>query len=437
MEFREGSGRLVRLMMCALIACTPLAAQTAPVPFQRVLELALQHSGTMTIAQADQTKAHDAYLETRAGFLPQVIFGSGLGYSYGVPLSIEGSAPSVFNINSQQFLLNFAQRSLLKASKADWNATRISLEDRKNDVILRTALAYIELDNLAARMKSLEEESQVARKAVYISNARKTEGLDSDLDLKKTQLAAARVEMRIADAQGRADVLRERLSKLTGLPVAAIETMSDSIPKTPEVSQDADAASVAVHSSSDVKLADEKIRSAQLRADAEKKQMLPSIDLAGQYAMLTTFNNYDQYYRKFSRNNYSIGLNIRFPFLDFAQRARADAARADVVKAKAEAQQVRGKVSEAAVELQRSLRQLQAAEEVARLDYEVAKGTVAAVHAKIQSGDATLKDEEQARMDASDKQATYLEAAFALAKAKLEFIRQTGDLQAWALPAGR
>src|SRR5438067_4427435 len=120
-----------RLLSAVLVVVTSSSLIAAPLPFRRAIELAAQHSGAIAIAAADQQKAYETYLETRNMFLPQVVVGSGLGYSAGFPLSLEGAAPSVFNATTQQFLINPAQRAFIRSAKAQWNASALSKEDQR------------------------------------------------------------------------------------------------------------------------------------------------------------------------------------------------------------------------------------------------------------------------------------------------------------------
>jgi len=423
----------LRFLIAVLIAAGALPACAQPVPFRKVIDLALRRSGTMAIAGADRQKAYESYAEARSMYTPQVTLGSGLGYSYGVPLSIEGSAPSIFNITSQQYVFNMAQRDYVRASHLDWNSTRFDVADKRDQVVLDAASSYIELDSLSQRIRALQDEQQAADRAEFISKSRLQEGVDSPLDLKKVQLAGARVRLRMAAAMGSADVLRERLASLTGLKANEIETANETIPKTPEFAQEQNLSQAAADASPVVRFAEEKVKSAELRARAEERQWLPSIDLASQYAMLSTFNNYADFYRKFSRNNYSIGLAIRFPFLNLPQRHRVEQANQDVVRARKEAEATRAQVSENTLKLQRSLRQLAAANEVARLEFEIAQAGVDTTQVKVQNGQANSRDAEQARVEASDRQVSYLESTLELTKAQLQLMRSTGAIQQWAL----
>src|SRR5215831_11584894 len=79
----------------------PTALLADPIPLKRVVELALAHATGAAIAAADEQKAAASYRELRDSYIPQLSTGAGLGWSYGFPLGLEGSAPSLFNVNAQ------------------------------------------------------------------------------------------------------------------------------------------------------------------------------------------------------------------------------------------------------------------------------------------------------------------------------------------------
>ncbi len=84
----------------------PTALLAEPVPLKRVVELALNHATSAGIAAADEQRAAANYRELRDSYIPQLATGAGLGFSYGFPLALEGSAPALFNITAQSALLN-------------------------------------------------------------------------------------------------------------------------------------------------------------------------------------------------------------------------------------------------------------------------------------------------------------------------------------------
>jgi outer membrane protein TolC len=426
-------------LACALFAIPSFGAAADPpadpIPFRNAIELALQRSGVMGIAAINQWRARKTYEEVRANYIPQITIGSGLGYSYGFPLTLEGSAPSVVNFNSDQSFFNLALRQFMKAAKIDWHATSLDIQDKRDAVILDTALTYAQLSQLSSKIKTLGEAQTAAEKAQFVSEQRLQEGVDSKLEVTRSQLVAARIRLRIAEAQDQSDVLRDHLSKLLGLPADQIAVQPDSVPQLPAISQDDDLPARAVESSLAVKMADQKVAAAQARANGEHKAaVMPTVDLASQYAYLAKFNNYDLYYNHYTANNFSGGLNLRIPIFNSVQKAKAQEAEADALIAKKQADLTRNQVSEDTLKLQRSLRQLSAARDVARLEWEVSQGDLEGVKGRVQTGNANVRDQQNAELGSDDKHAAYIDAEFALSRAALQLLRLTGELENWAIP---
>ena len=411
------------------------APAAEPLRFRTAVDLALQHSGVMGIATVSQWRSQKAYQEVRNHWLPQLTAGSGLGYSYGFPLTLEGSAPSVANFTSTQSLFNLSLKEFLKAAKIDWKATSFDVQDKRAEVILDAALSYAQLVNLTGKLATLADAQAAAEKAQFMTEQRLHEGVDSKLDVTKSQLSAARIRLRIADAQGQADVLREHLAKLTGLTTAEIQPDPESMPQLPLFSQEDDLGARAVSNSPVVKLADQKVEAAAARAKGEHRATLPYADIASQYAYLARFNGYDQYFIKYTSNNLAAGLNIKFPFFNPVQKARAAQADADTIVARKQADLTRNQVSENALKLQRSLRQLQAARDVAKLEWQVSQGDLETVQARIQAGTGSTRDAQIAQLEVNDKYAAYLDAEFELTRAGLQLLRLTGELENWAVPS--
>lgn len=427
--------RVVSAVLCFLALSVSLLAQEndKPLAFRTAVELALRNSAATGAGRADLERARATITEARDQFVPSMTVGATLGYSNGFPLSLEGSAPSLFNVNIQGLLLNAAQHEYIKAARSDAQATTALNADRRNDVIMETALDYIQLDLLDSSLTVQKEQEQAAAKLLDIVNQRVQAGLDSQVELTRARLAVARTRLDITRTQTAVDQLRFRLSQLTGLPAKSIRTATETIPQLPSVSQDEDLAGQAVQRSPSVKFADEIAAAKEFRALGEHKQLYPTVDLAGQYAVLARYNNYDVFFKTFERNNLSIGVVIRFPFFNRTLHAAADAAKFDAVKARHEARTVKEQVSAETLKLQRSVQQLAAARDVAQLEHQLAESDIETAHGKIESGEASLKDEQNARVAEHERYTAYLSSSFDLDKTQVQLLRQIGDLENWAL----
>jgi len=437
-------------VLIAVIFLLPKSLPAEPVPLKRVVELALSHATAGGVATADEQRTAAAYRELRDSYIPQVTTGAGLGYSYGFPLSLEGAAPSLFNINAQSAVLNFSLREFLKAARVESTVASLRTEDQRNPTMQDAAQSYEELAKWEQRLQKLQEAQEEANKVQAAVAERVKEGIDSEIDGTRARLSTARIRLRIAQAQGAADVLREHLAKLTGLAASSIQTDPDSIPAAPAAAISDDAPKSAADSSPAVQAAMEHARAQYLRAHGEHKALWPSFDFAAQYALLSRFNNYENYYipskpcfvggtqvlcvtNAFRQNNASIGVSIRFPIFNASQRARAQMADADALKARQQAEAAMNQASEETLRLQRSVSQLEAARDVAELEAEIAQKDLTAVQTRMDAGTANLHDLDNARSQVSERFITLQDVTFELQRAQLGLLRSTGDLEKWAL----
>jgi outer membrane protein TolC len=404
-----------------------------PLPLKRAVELALGHSTAAAIAGADEQHAHDSYLEARDSYLPQMVLSSGLGATWGYPLSLEGSAPSIVNVTAQSPIVNFSLRDFTRAARTDWQATTVQSKDLRNQVMQDTVLSYTELCKWEGLLSHLVEQQTDTLHAEEMVKQRIQQGVDSEVAGKQARLAAAQVRFRMAQAHSAIDQMRERLSHLTGLPAASIEPVPDSIPPFPEVKQEDDLPVQATPTNPAIEAATDRATALDFRARAEHRLLWPTIDFAAQYALLATYNHYQDFFRagSFQEHNATVGVVIRFPFLNFSQRAHAQAADADALRAHKQAEDARSQVSEQTLRLRRSVEQLAAAQDVADLQYQIAQAALEATKTRLDAGNATWHDSENARQEADRLFNALQDANFDLERSRIALLRATGDLPNW------
>jgi len=411
----------------------PASLLAEPVTLHRAVELALKHATGAGIAIADERHASASYRELRNSYIPQLNAGAGIGWSDGFPLSLEGAAPSLFNVTAQSALINPALKDFIRAAQADVAVSTLRSKDQRNQIIQDTVLSYVELAKWEQRLSRLHEAEATEEQTEAAVARRVKEGIDSEMEGSKARLSVARVRLRLAEASGAADVLREHLSKLTGLPTTALEIDPDSTPTLPAVKSEADGVAKAADASPAVQAAVEHARAQYLRVKGEHRSLWPSVDFAAQYANLATYNNYDAYYKHFQPNNATVGVSIHLPFLNYAQHERVKEAESEAFKATKQAEAARNQVSEETLRLQRSVTQMQAARDVAELEYEIAQKNIEAVRTRMESSGANLHDLEDARAQASERLITLQDVTFELERSQVALLRATGDLESWAL----
>lgn len=408
------------------------AAQSEQLTFQEAVARALLNARAIKISHAEDTRVHKAYLEAKGAYIPQVEMGSGAAYTFGFPIG----EPSIFKITSYSLLWNPAQKEYIKAARYEIQASDASVDDKRQQVILETALAYADLERHIRALEMLRKEEEAANQALTIVEQRLAAGIEPQVEQTRAKLTAARVRIKRSQVEGDTDLLRLRLSQLTGASAAGLTTVADSMPRVPAPSDRDDLGKLAGDAASVQALKNDAIAKDHT-ASAEWKQLRPTVNLVGQYALFSNaLNNYSAYYKSFQKNNGAFGIEIRVPFLNFSQRAKAQGADAEAQKAHQVAEDTQDQVTSQMERLQRSCKQLADAREIAELEYQLAQSDLATAQARNESGQASPKDLQNAQVAAQDKLAAMLDAQFNYAEARLQLMRLTGELEGWAKAGG-
>jgi outer membrane protein TolC len=154
----------------------------------------------------------------------------------------------------------------------------------------------------------------------------------------------------------------------------------------------------------------------------------PTISVLGQYSILSKFNNYNEFYNTFQRNNVSVGVSIQIPIFSAKTRANVALAKSELSASELALGNKRQQVRLDLRQKQRNVRELDATREVARLDLKLAQESLELLQAKFDEGRANLRDIENARLDENDRWVAFLDADFARQEGQLTLLQATGQL---------
>jgi outer membrane protein TolC len=424
--------KLGALALCGTVWFTAALAQE-PAPAEKLtlkqaVALAVKNSRELAVARLQQTLAEQAATVQRAEFRPNLYAGSGAGYTYGIPQTPGGSAPSIFNVAYIQTLLNPPLHGQLRAAEERAGAQRFAVEQARDAVILRTASAYLELAKVRHSLELLRRERESAQKIVDVTGERAAAGFELSIEVTRAQLARAQVEQHILRLEGREETLEGELHKLTGTPAdQRIEVEVEELPAAPEHSI-AELVELAAANNPELKLAEAERRAREQRLKGERGGNFPTLDLVGQYSLLSRINNFDEFFRRFQRHNLNVGVQVRFPLFSARTSSAVALARTDLNAAELE---LKNKRSDLEIEVRREARrarELDAAREVARLELQLAQESLRVLQAQFQEGRASLRDLEKARLQESEKWMGFLETDYNRQQAQLELLRTTGQL---------
>ena len=408
------------------------AQTTSPAPaaltLKRAIELALQNSKEIQIAKIQASVADHAAQITKAQFMPNLYAGSGAGYTNGIPETPGGRAPSVFNVTYTEQDLNEPLRGQAKEQQEQAKAQKIALEDAKNNVITRTAMAYLELGKVRHSLELLRTERESAEKILQVTQERESQGFELPVEVTKAQLIKARVGQRILLLEEREDELEVFLRYQMGMPeTQAIEVTPEDLPG--EVEQAGDnLIAAALTSNTDLRLAESDVRAKEFRLKGERRGYFPTLELVSVYSVLAKFNNYSQFFSSFQRNNFNAGIDMHVPIFSAQIKANIGLARVNLEAAKATLTNKRTELGADVRQKTRQVREMDAAKEVARLELQLAQQNVAVLQAQFGEGKLNLRDMEKARLDENDKWMAYLDANFQKQQAQLDLLKTAGQL---------
>ena len=419
--------------MPALMAQEPVQPGTpsgAPIvlTLRRAVELALQNSKDIQLARIQTRVADQSADLTRSEFKPNLYAGSGAGYSYGIPETPGGRAPSVFNVTYTEQVFNEPLRGLAREQQEQAKAQRVLLEETRNTVMLRVATAYLELVKVRHALDLLRTEKQSAEKIAEVTQQRQGEGFELPVEVTKAQLTRAQVVQRILQLEGRQDELEVFLRNQLGLaPEQPFEVTPEELPGAAE-QQGANLIAMASENNPSLAFAQSDVRAKEFRLAGEKRGKLPTLELVSVYSLLAKYNNYQTYFNKFQYNNFNAGVNVQFPIFSSKTRSSIALAEANLDAARLNLVSTRNQVSAGVRQRSRKVQEADAAKEVARLELQLAQQNVSVLQSQFGEGKANLRDVERARLEENEKWMAYLDANFLRQQAQLELLRTAGQL---------
>ena len=425
------------LMRYGALALTGLLAVGAPLlraqeseqlTLKRAVELALQNSREVALARAEYDAAAKAVDFNRSFFLPNLYTGSGAAYTNGFPQTPGGAAPSLFNLSYVQALFNAPARGQLRAAEQRREARRLAMEQARAGVILRTLSACLELGMARGSLQLLGKQRESAQKIAAFTRERAGQGLELAVEVTRADLSVARIALRMAQLGSREEALEAELHALTGLPPARrLETAPEEL----QVGQQrppGELIDLALTNDLELQQAEYERRAREQRVEGERGGYWPSVDLVGEYSILSRLNNYDEFFRRFQRHNLNVGVQVKIPIFSSQTSAAVALARSELAVAEADLNNRRAGIESAVRRQAGRVRELEAGREVARLELKLAQENVLVLQARFEEGRASLRDLEAARLEESDRWLAFLDAGFDYQQAQLELFKSTGQL---------
>ncbi|HEV8423382.1 MAG TPA: TolC family protein, partial [Chthoniobacterales bacterium] len=313
---------------------------------RQAVERAIAENPEVVMARMDEIKAAQSIRIAKDPFAPHVAGGSGLAYSNGFPLSIEGSAPAIFEARTSEEIYNRPHSWLIAQAKENAKGAGFAVAEKRDEIAYRVATLFVDLQRTGRLAESTAHEVESLERVLSAVQARVELGRELPITRQEAQVNVLRARQRSLGLASDRDFAARNLAVALGYPAEDSVQPVESESPLPQVPAEDTALKTALDASKELKRLESNYDAKGFEIKSNKAQRLPRVDLVAQYALLSQYNNYDQYFLRFQRNNGEVGASIQIPILiGPAVKAQIAQAQADQTRIRAEVQSERGRIA--------------------------------------------------------------------------------------------
>ena len=284
---------------------------------KQAIDRGLTRNPDVTLAKLDELRATQGIRLTEDPFFPHIYMGSGLAYNNGMPLSIEGSAPSVIQAERNGgIFLTRPQHYAVEQQRESAKGATFATQQKRDEIVYRIADLFLDADRANRMIETARKQIDSFQKVLDTVQARVEEGRELPIEARQASVNIARARVRLSNLESDRDMAEHNLAIALGYTagdlVAPSAAESHCPPGLPQ--DEATAVQTALAGSPEIKrLESSLIAKEGLRLRARKPAACRRSILVAQYALFASSNNLQQYFAKFQRNNGEVGASIQVP----------------------------------------------------------------------------------------------------------------------------
>jgi len=421
-----------KALVLALIMAAAVRAEVFPMTLRQAVEAALKQNPDLAMARLDQEKARQGVRVARDPFSPKMVIGSGLAYTDGFPMSIQGAAPSIFQANITEYLYNRPQSYAVAQARENARGAEIGIAVKRDEVAYRTAALYLDAEHTARISALARNDAASMQRVLETVQEQVREGRALPLNEKQAAYNLAHVRQVAESLEADQETAETALAIALGLGAQDRVRPVEEERAPPAITKSEEAViQSALEGNQELRQLESQIAAKRLEIRGAQAARLPRIDLVAQYALLSNINNYAQYFVKYQPNNVQLGLSFQIPVLAGpgvgAQTAQSQA---DMERLRVQVTATRNRITSDIQQAFRDEKKAASAADVARLDLEVAREQLSVLLAQMQEGRAPLRQVEEARVLENDKWIAFYDAQYGVERARWNLLRLSGGLLA-------
>ena len=407
-------------------------AENHVLTLRQAVDRALAQNPEAVMARLDQLKAAAGIRLAKDPFVPRLTVGSGLAYNNGFPLSIEGSAPAAFEARANAFVFNRPQTYAIAQAKESARGAGFAAGEKTDEITFRVASLYIDADRAGRLATTAQQQVESLNRVLETVHARVLDGRELPISEQEANVNLLRARQRLGTLEGDRDLAQHDLAATLGFsPLDTVQPAEQERAPAEIPASEQDAMKTALDANKELKRLESNYQVKVLEIKGDKAQRLPRADLVAQYALLTHYSHYDEYFRAFKRNNGELGASFSVPLFT------GPGVKAVITQAEADRQHIRAEIDAARNKIMLDLHQAysnvessEGARRLAQAELDLARSQLSVLLAQMNEGRASLRQVEEARFNEDEKWIAFYDAQFNAERARLNILRQTGQLAA-------
>ncbi|HMF75945.1 MAG TPA: TolC family protein [Bryobacteraceae bacterium] len=422
---------MYKLALAFITLSAIASAEVRQLTLQQTLEIAARQNPDVTLARLDEQRAGQGVKVAIDPFRPKIYGGSGLAETYGYPNSIDGSAPSLFQLKTDMALYDRPKRLRVASAREGARGSQFAAQAKADEVAYQAADLFLTASRTTHQRETISGQLPSLQRVVESMSAAVNEGSELPLELSRARVNLAISEERLSSAKLDQDYYEMMLAVLLGYPASdRVQPVDSDLSQTPTPPSEEEAADMALRNNRDLKQMQSNVLAKELDVRSYKSEKYPKVNLVAQYALFAKYN-YVNYFQKFQRNNFQIGASITIPLVTGSAAAGlALQTYTDMQKIRVQMDQVRNRII---TDTRRSYEVWEKAENIrnlSRMQLDLARQELTVLLAQNSEGRVLLSKVEQARLDEGDRWLALYDAETQVTRAKLAILRQMGTLLA-------
>ena len=421
-------------LLAALSSAITVAAhaETYTLTMKQAVDRGLSRNPEVTMAKLDALKATQGIRLAQDPFYPRAGIGTGIAYTNGMPLSIEGSAPAIIQARVNEYLFNRPQSYAVLQQKETARSTTFAILQKRDEIAWQIAALYLDADraNRLIETATKQIDSLVAVRDTV--QARVDEGRELTVAVSEAKLNLTFARVRLSNLESDRDMAEHNLAIALGYAAGDMVAPSAADRTPPVLPQDETAAlQSALNANADIKRLESTLLAKGLEIRGTEARKLPQVDLVAQYALFGRYNGLDKYFNQYQANNGQMGVSIQLPlFAGAGIKAAVAQLDTDQQHLRLEIQSAKDRIAMSVHQSYQGIHRAELAGQLAKDYLDLARQQLTLALDQMNEGRATLRDVEQARVNENEKWIGFYDAQFNQERARLDLLRQTGNLLA-------